>query len=111
MDSIRCARRQILYYIQKSQPIKQLVLQKQPACTAKLITLEVTNLIDPLRMVNKRISVMLPISVNIIISIPLVLVHGVILVPTPENVFHPGFDVTPVHRSGITAGPVLEICS
>lgn len=71
--------------------------------------LEVADLIDPLRMINEGIAVVLPIIEDHLIAVPLEVVDGVKVVPLAEDGLHPGLDIALAGALGITAGPLLPI--
>ena len=72
--------------------------------------LEVVYLVDKLRIIDKRVSIMLPIDINIIISGDFWNVYRIWTVPITENVFHPICD-TGICKSRlcITTIPILHV--
>ena len=71
--------------------------------------LKIIDLIDPFRIVNEWIAIMLELSVNHIISSDFQTVDGIRRMPLPQNGLHPRLDVRLVHTHVVTAVPLVEV--
>jgi len=75
----------------------------------KLKNSEVSDLVNPLRVVNEGVPVVLPVAVDLLVTGAFLVVDGVGRVPVAHVVLHPQVHVPLVVASAITASPVLVV--
>lgn len=73
--------------------------------------LKVSYLIYPLRVVDERVTVPLPVGVDDVVSIDLGRINCVVRVPLSQNALHPGLDITTVDSIRVAATPLVPVSS